>query len=127
MDYLNIAGRFGFAYQALPTTVIRGGLGQVYDNVGYFGTLFGSVLTHNLPVLANEDINANNAVGQYATTLGSPPVRPAAPFIPTNGIIPLSDSFGPQFRPERIQLPKVDQWNLTLTLRGRRTPALSRK
>jgi TonB dependent receptor len=114
MDYLNLAGRFGFAYQALPNTVIRGGLGQVYDSVGYFGTIFGSVLTHNLPVLANEDITTNNAIGQYATTLAAPPVRPAAPFIPSNGIIPLSDAFNPQFRPERIQLPKVDQWNLTL-------------
>lgn len=114
MDYMNIAGRLGIAYQVLPNTVIRAGFGQVYDNVGYFGTIFGSVLTHNLPVLANEDINANNAVGQYATTLANPPMRPPAPFVPSNGIIPLSDSFGPQFRPERIQLPKVDQWNLTV-------------
>jgi hypothetical protein len=113
MDYLNLAGRIGFAYQVLPNTVIRGGLGQVYDNVGYFGTIFGSA-THNLPVLANEDITTNNAIGQYATTLAAPPVRPAAPFVPSNGIIPLSDTFNPQFRPERIQLPKVDQWNLTL-------------
>src|SRR6266851_6094466 len=114
MDYLNLAGRLGFAYQVLPNTVVRGGFSQVYDNVGYFGTIFGSVLTHNLPVLANEDINANNAIGQYATTLAAPPARPAAPFVPSNGIIPLSDTFNPQFRPERIQLPKVDQWNLTL-------------
>ena len=114
MDFLNLAGRLGFAYQVLPYTVIRGGFGQVYDNVGFFGTLFGSVLTHNLPVLANEDFTSNNAVGQFATTLANPPVRPPAPFIPPNGIIPLSDTFGPQFRPERIQLPKVDQWNLTL-------------
>ncbi len=114
MDYMNLAGRFGFAYQVLQNTVVRGGFSQVYDNVGYFGTIFGSVLTHNLPVLGNEDINANNATGQYATTLAGPPVRPAAPFVPSSGIIPLSDAFGPQFRPERIQLPKVDQWNVTV-------------
>jgi hypothetical protein len=114
MDYLNLAGRFGFAYQVLPNTVIRGGIGQVYDSVGYFGTIFGSVLTHNLPVLANEDITASNATGQFATTLANPPARPAAPTIPANGIIPLSNSFNPQFRPERIQLPKVDQWNVAI-------------
>jgi len=114
MDYLNLAGRLGFAYQVLPNTVVRGGIGQVYDNVGYFGTIFGSALTYNLPVLANEEITSNNAVGQYATTLAAPPVRPAAPSVPSNGIIPLSDTFSPEFRPERIQLPKVDQWNLTL-------------
>lgn len=114
MDYRNLAGRFGFAYQVLPNTVIRGGIGQVYDTVGYFGTIFGSVLTHNLPVLANEDINANNATGQYATTLAFPPVRPPQPFIPANGIIPLTNSFNPQFRPEIIQLPKVDQWTVAM-------------
>jgi len=114
MDYMNIAGRFGFAYQATPTTVLRGGIGQVYDNVGYFGTIFGSVLTHNLPVLANEDITAGNATGQYATTFATTPARPAAPSVPANGIIPLSNTFNPTFRPERIQLPKVDQVNLTV-------------
>ena len=114
MDYLNLAGRLGFAYQVLPNTVVRGGIGQVYDTVGYFGTLFGSVLTHNLPVLANEDINSSNAIGKFSTTLAAPPLRPAAPTIPANGIIPLSNNFNPQFRPERIQLPKVDQWNVAV-------------
>jgi hypothetical protein len=114
MDYLNLAGRLGFAYQVLPNTVVRGGIGQVYDTVGYFGTLFGSILTHNLPVLANEDVTASNAIGKFAATLAAPPVRPAAPTIPSNGIIPLSNTFNPQFRPERIQLPKVDQWNVAV-------------
>jgi len=114
MNFLNLAGRFGFAYQVLPNTVVRGGIGQVYDTVGYFGTLFGTVLTHNLPVLANEDITASNAIGQFATTLAAPPVRPPAPTIPSNGIIPLSNNFNPQFRPERIQLPEVDQWNVAV-------------
>src|SRR5258705_916829 len=113
-DSLNLAGRLGFAYQVLPNTVVRGGIGQVYDTVGYFGTIFGSVLTHNLPVLANEDITASNAQGQFATTLAAPPVRPAAPTIPSNGTIPLSKTFNPPFRPERIQLPKVDQWNVAV-------------
>ncbi|HTD97111.1 MAG TPA: TonB-dependent receptor [Edaphobacter sp.] len=114
MDFRNIAGRFGFAYQVHPTTVIRGGIGQVYDDVGFFGTLFGSVLTHNLPVLANEDITSGNSTGQFITTLAAPPVRPGAPFIPPTGQIPLSNNVSPQFRGDRIQLPLVDQWNLTV-------------
>lgn len=88
---------------------------QNYD--AEFGGAAGGIIsasTHNLPVLANEDFTSNNAIGQYSTTLANPPVRPPSPFVPSNGIIPLSDTFGPQFRPERIQLPKVDQWNLTL-------------
>ena len=114
MDYSNLAGRFGFAYQAHPNTVIRGGVGQIYDDVGYFGSLFGSVLSHNLPVQANEQVNRIGSVGQYAYSLAAPPVRPGAPLIPANGIIPFQDQYGQSFRPERIQLPKVDQFNLSI-------------
>lgn len=114
MDYLNLAGRFGFAYQLHPNTVIRGGIGQVYDSVGFFGTLFGSVLTHNLPVLNNEDQGSTSTTGQYFYTLTTLPAKPAAPTIPSNGLIPLSNNTSPQFRGSRIQLPKTDQWNLTL-------------
>ena len=113
MDYTNVAPRFGLAYQVTPTTVFRIGGGQTYDTVGYFGTLFGSALSHNLPVQANEDINriGNIAPNSFAATLAAPPVRPAQPTIPTNGIIPFQDQFGQSLRPERIQLPKVDQFN----------------
>jgi hypothetical protein len=114
MDYTNLAGRFGFAYQARPNMVIRGGIGQVYDDVGFFGTLFGSVLTHNLPVLNNEDIGSTSSTGQYIATLTTLPAKPAAPTIPANGLIPFNNSFSPQFRGGRIQLPEVDQWNLTV-------------
>ena len=114
MDYLNLAGRIGIAYQVAPNTVVRAGVGQTYDNVGYFGTIFGSVLSHNLPVQANEDIDRIGSVGGLATTLGAPPVRPAQPTIPSNGIIPFQDAYGQQFRPGRIQLPKVDQYNVAV-------------
>ncbi|HTF61960.1 MAG TPA: TonB-dependent receptor [Edaphobacter sp.] len=114
MDYTNLAGRFGFAYQVHPNTVIRGGFGQVYDSVGFFGTLFGSILTHNLPVVNNEDQGSTSTTGQYFATLTTLPAKPAAPTIPSNGIIPFSNSSSPQFRGDRIQLPKADQWNLTL-------------
>jgi hypothetical protein len=38
MDYLNLAGRFGFAYQIHNGTVVRGAIGQVYDDVGFLPT-----------------------------------------------------------------------------------------
>ncbi|HEY1741600.1 MAG TPA: carboxypeptidase-like regulatory domain-containing protein [Granulicella sp.] len=114
MDYTNLAGRFGFAYQVHPNTVIRGGIAQVYDDVGFFGTLFGSVLTHNVPVLNNEDEGSTSSTGQYISTLTTLPAKPPAPTIPASGIIPFSNSYSPQFRGDRIQLPEVDQWNLTL-------------
>jgi hypothetical protein len=114
MDYTNLAGRIGFTYQVHPNTVIRGGVGTVYDTIGYFGTIYGSVLSHNLPVQANESQSNVGAVGGYVTTLAAPPVRPTSLPTPANGIIPFQDAYGQQFRPERIQLPKVDQFNLTL-------------
>lgn len=114
MDYLNLAGRIGIAYQVAPNTVVRAGVGQTYDNVGYFGTLFGSVLSHNLPVQANEDTNRAGSVGGVATTLAAPPVRPAQPTIPSSGVIPFQDAYGQSFRPGRIQLPRVDQYNVAV-------------
>lgn len=116
MDYLNLAGRFGVAYQVTPTLVLRAGAGQTYDTVGYFGSLYGSVLSHNLPVQANENTNriGNYSPGAFATTLASPPTRPAQPSIPANGIIPFQDAYGQSFRPNRITLPRVDQYNVAL-------------
>jgi hypothetical protein len=114
MDYLNLAGRFGFAYQIRNGTVLRGAVGQVYDDVGFFGTLFGSALAHNTPVLTSQDITSNNSTGQFATTLGTAPTAPAAPLIPATGRIPMQNGVSYEFRPTRIQLPKVDQFNLSL-------------
>jgi hypothetical protein len=116
MDYTNVAGRFGIAYQVTQNTVIRAGIGQTYDTVGYFGTLFGSVLSHNIPVQANEDVNriGNYGVGQFATTLSAPPTRPAQPTIPASGVIPFQDAYSQNFRGDRIQLPRIDQYNVTL-------------
>jgi hypothetical protein len=114
MDYLNLGGRFGFAYQIRNSTVIRGAIGQVYDNVGYFGTIFGSVLAHNTPVLTSQNLTANNGTGQFATTLATVPAPPGPFFIPANGRIPMQNGTSYQFRPTRMQLPKVDQYNLSL-------------
>ena len=116
MDYTNLAGRFGIAYQVNPSLVLRAGAGQTYDTVGYFGSLYGSVLSHNLPVQANENISriGNYSPGAFATTLADPPTRPAQPTIPANGIIPFQDAYSQSFRPDRITLPRVDQYNVAL-------------
>lgn len=116
MDYTNLAGRFGIAFQVTTATVVRAGFGQTYDTVGYFGSLFGSNLSHNLPVQANESVSriGNTSAGAFATTLAAPPLRPAQPTIPTNGIIPFQDAYGQTIRPNRITLPRVDQFNVAL-------------
>ncbi len=114
-DYLNLAGRFGFAYQVRNGTVIRGAVGQVYDDVGFFGTIFGTVLSHNTPVLTAQNIATNNSAGSApATTLATVPAPPGPFLIPANGRIPMSNGIGYEFRPNRLYLPKVDQYNLSL-------------
>lgn len=115
-DFKNIAPRFGIAYQVTPSTVLRAGGGQTYDTVGYFGSLFGSALSHNLPVQANESNgNTNNAnANAFAATLASPPPVLAQPTVPANGIIPFSDNIGESVRPQTITLPRVDQFNVAV-------------
>ena len=51
------APRLGIAYSFTPKTVVRLGYGRSFD-IGVFGSNFGHVVTQNLPVLANETIQA---------------------------------------------------------------------
>jgi Carboxypeptidase regulatory-like domain/TonB dependent receptor len=113
VDLLNLGGRFGFAYQVRPNTVIRGGVGQVYDDVGFFGTIFGSSLTQNIPVVNSENIGSTSGtapVYSYATL----PVQTPEMAIPSNGLIPIVNGIGYNVRPNRLLLPKVDQFNVSL-------------
>ncbi len=113
VDLLNLGGRFGFAYQVREGTVIRGAIGQVYDNVGFFGTIFGSALSHNIPALTSENVGSTSAATP-AYTFATLPARPAATPIPANGLIPIVNGVGYNVRPNTLLLPKVDQFNLTL-------------
>jgi hypothetical protein len=113
VDLTDLGGRFGFAYQLHPTTVLRGAVGQVYDNVGFFGTIFGSSLTQNIPVVNQENIGNSSAkqpVYSYATL----PAQAPQMAIPANGLIPIVNGIGYNVRPNRLILPKVDQFNLSL-------------
>ena len=114
VDLTNLGGRIGFAWQAKPGTVFRGAVAQIYDDVGFFGTIFGSVLTHNIPVVNNEDNNQAQIQGGVAYTLTNLPAKPAPFVIPANGLIPIPENASPQVRPNTLILPKVDQWNLSL-------------
>ncbi len=113
VDLLNLGGRFGFAYQVRPTTVIRGAVGQVYDDVGFFGTIFGSSLTQNVPVVNSENIGSTSATSPVYTyaTLPAPQAQLA---IPANGLFPILNGIGYNVRPNLLLLPKVDQYNLSL-------------
>ena len=47
--------RIGVTYQLDDKTVIRAGYGRSFDT-GVFGSIFGHVVTQNLPVLANQSV-----------------------------------------------------------------------
>lgn len=109
----NLGGRFGFAYQLHPNTVVRGAFGQVYNSVGYFGTIFGSAMTHNVPVVTSESVGNSSGT----TPVYSYPTLPASPAqfpIPSNGLIPILNGIGYNVRPDLLLLPKVDQYNASL-------------
>jgi len=113
VDLLDLGGRFGFAYQVHPSTVIRGAIGQVYDDVGFFGTIFGSAMTQNIPVVNSENVGNTSGtapVYTYATLPKAPTEFP----IPSNGLIPILNGIGYNVRPNLLLLPKVDQFNLSL-------------
>ena len=114
VDLSNFGGRLGFAWQVRPNTVVRAAGAQIFDDEGFFGTIFGSAMTHNLPVYIDEDATTGNASGKYQYSYATLPARPPSPFIPSNGDIPLQNGYNSQWRPQKLELPKVDQWNVAL-------------
>jgi hypothetical protein len=115
VDLTNLGGRLGFAWQPRNGTVLRGAVAQMYDDEGFFGTIFGSVLTHNLPVYFDEDVTAGNAAGAApAYTYATLPAAPAQAPIPSSGLIPIPNGLGVETRPNTLILPRVDQYNLSL-------------
>jgi hypothetical protein len=113
VDLTDVGGRFGFAYQARPGTVIRGAIGQVFDNVGFYGTIFGSALTQNVPVV-NQEGTGSTSASTPIYTYTSIPTQTAQFPIPTNGIVPILPGINYNIRPNHLVLPKVDQFNLSL-------------
>ena len=114
VDLLNLGGRLGFAYQALPGTVVRGAVGQVYDDVGFFGTIFGSALAQNVPVVNAENVGSTSSPSPVYTYATLPPQTSQIP-IPSNGLIPALGGINYNVRPlNHLLLPKVDQYNLSL-------------
>lgn len=114
VDLTNFGGRLGFAWQFHNKSVLRGAVAQMYDSQGMFGTIFGSVLTHNIPVYNDEDVTAGNATGQYSYTYAGLPAEPAPFSIPANGLIPLPNGLNTEIRPQTLVLPRVDQYNVSL-------------
>ena len=123
--YKAFAPRLGLAYSFTPKTVLRLGYGRSFD-IGVFGSNFGHVVTQNLPVLANETIQASTVnplntnqnipiftLAQGPASFGLPLPLP----IPSSGLLPLQGPQGivdPRIRPTKQVLPTVDAWNASV-------------
>ena len=112
--------RVGLAYQVSPKTVVRAGYGRSFD-LGVFGSIFGHVVTQNLPVLANQQLNPTGgprSTVPFNLTGGPPPCDTASgcvPTVPSNGLLPVPGySVSPKARPNNLRLPTLDAWNASL-------------
>ena len=111
--------RVGIAYQINPKMVIRAGYGRSFD-LGVFGSIFGHVVTQNLPVLASQNVAATGGPRSYAFNLsdGPPPCDTATgcvPVVPSNGLLPAPGyAVSPKARPNNLRLPTLDAWNASL-------------
>ena len=106
--------RIGVAYQATDKTVIRAGYGRSFD-LGVFGSIFGHVATQNLPVLANQQINATGGPNSGAFNLAVGPTAPSFVSVPSNGLLPSPGyAVNSKSRPTTLRLPTIDAWNLSL-------------
>ena len=105
------APRLGVTYALNEKTVIRAGYGRSFD-IGVFGSIFGHVVTQNLPVLANQNIN-NKTFRDSAFTLDVGPQAPTPITVPSNGLVPNPGSdVNSKARPNPLKFPQIDAWNM---------------
>jgi hypothetical protein len=116
--------RLGVAYQINPNTVIRAGYGRSFD-IGVFGSIFGHTVTQNLPVLANQAINATGGTSTYAFNLTNPALTQGGQATGLSIYLPLKpDANGhivnpgaqvtSKARPFTERLPTLDAWNISV-------------
>ena len=108
------APRIGLTYQLDEKTVIRTGYGRSFDT-GVFGSIFGHVVTQNLPVLANQQLNEPGGSVASEFTLAQGPPAFVFPSVPSNGLLPAQGySVSPKSRPNPLHFPTIDAWNLSI-------------
>jgi hypothetical protein len=111
-NFRNFAPRLGIAYQFTPKTVLRMGYGRSFD-IGVFGSTFGHSVTQNLPVLGSQQLTGASNF-DAAFQLSSGPAAPSFPAIESDGQITLPDGIFQRIMPNRLRMPTVDAWNVTV-------------
>ena len=133
-SFTNFAPRLGVAYQMNPKTVIRAGYGRSFD-IGTFGSIFGHTVTQNLPVLANQVLNAPAAYSDvFSLANGPPALDPSTKLqnncnaitlntattvkgnqcLGVNGDPLYPDGVAPHMHPKGMRMLTVDAWNVTV-------------
>ncbi len=109
--------RVGLSYQFNDKTVVRAGYGRSFD-LGVFGSIFGHVVTQNIPVLANQEISATqNSASSYVKPfdLATGPPAYVFPSVPSNGLLPNPGyAISTKARPDPLRLPTIDAWNFSV-------------
>ena len=114
--------RIGLMYQVDEKTVLRAGYGRSFDT-GVFGSIFGHVVTQNLPVLGNQQLNTTTTTG-YEFNLANGPQALAFPAVPSNGLLPAQNyQVSTKARPNPLHFPTIDAWNVAV--QRALTPTLS--
>jgi hypothetical protein len=114
--------RLGVAWSPDSKTVVRAGYGRSFD-LGVFGSIFGHVVTQNLPVLANQSVSAPTTTTSAFTLTTGPPAN-VFPTVPSDGLLPTPGfNVSPKARPNSLRLPTLDAWNLSV--QRALTPTLS--
>jgi hypothetical protein len=108
-SWKTFAPRLGLAYQMNPKTVIRTGYGRSFD-IGVFGSIFGHMLTQNLPVLVNQNLT-NSGPNTAAFNLATGPTAFVFPSVPSSGLIPIGVGNNAKIRSDPNIFPTIDAWN----------------
>ena len=107
-----LAPRLGIAYQLNDKTVIRTGYGRSFD-IGVFGSIFGHMVTQNLPVLVNQNLTASG-VNTAAFNLAVGPAPFVFPAVPSSGLLPILPGNNVKIRNDPNVFPTIDAWNFAV-------------
>jgi len=122
-SWKTLAPRLGIAYQLNDKTVIRTGYGRSFD-IGVFGSIFGHMLTQNLPVLVNQNLT-DSGVNTAAFNLAVGPTAFVFPTVPNSGLLPILPGNNVKIRNDPNIFPTIDAWNFAVQRQLTRTSSVT--
>ncbi len=131
-NYKMFAPRVGASYEILPKTVLRASYGLVFGQ-GWAGDSFGNDMTgsypsqiqqNQVPSLLNPsaslsygsvfNLTQTQTLSDGTTVVAAGPPSCTFPTTPTDGAYVLPNGVYQNTRPNRVRLPSVNGWNVTI-------------